>query len=147
MNTTAYITLVISLIFPGYSLKQGHTEQIQCIAQAVYFESRGEPVACQFDVAHVIMNRKKSGRYPDNTCEIAWAKSQFVSLKPGRKIEDTFAWKKALVVAVGAYTGMVPDDTKGATNFYANSGPNGISYNPWPRLKQTKDCAHHRFLK
>jgi N-acetylmuramoyl-L-alanine amidase len=41
-----------------------------CVAVAVYFESRGEPVAGQVAVAHVIRNRIEDPRYPDNACDV-----------------------------------------------------------------------------
>src|SRR4051812_39247718 len=35
-----------------------------CLASAVYFESRGEPIEGQLAVANVVLNRAASGRYP-----------------------------------------------------------------------------------
>ena len=40
----------------------------KCLADAIYFESRGEPVRGQIAVAQVILNRAFSGHYPDNVC-------------------------------------------------------------------------------
>jgi spore germination cell wall hydrolase CwlJ-like protein len=39
-----------------------------CLAEAVYFESRGEPKRGQIAVAQVVMNRVFSGFYPNNVC-------------------------------------------------------------------------------
>ena len=38
----------------------------KCLADAVYFEARGEPLRGQMAVAQVIMNRVFSGYYPNN---------------------------------------------------------------------------------
>ena len=41
-----------------------------CLTQAVYFESRGEPVAGQYAVAEVVMNRVASSQFPNNVCAV-----------------------------------------------------------------------------
>ena len=41
-----------------------------CLALAVYFEARSEPIAGQLAVAQVIENRVASRHYPDNACEV-----------------------------------------------------------------------------
>lgn len=40
----------------------------KCLAEAVYFESRGEAVRGQMAVAQVVMNRVFSGKYPGTVC-------------------------------------------------------------------------------
>ncbi|EJN15137.1 Cell Wall Hydrolase [Bradyrhizobium sp. YR681] len=40
----------------------------KCLAEAVYFESRGEAVRGQIAVAQVVLNRVFSGKYPDTVC-------------------------------------------------------------------------------
>lgn len=40
----------------------------KCLADAIYFESRGEAVRGQMAVAQVVMNRVFSGKYPDTVC-------------------------------------------------------------------------------
>jgi spore germination cell wall hydrolase CwlJ-like protein len=44
----------------------------KCLAEAVYFESRGEAVRGQIAVAQVVMNRVFSGKYPDNVCGVVY---------------------------------------------------------------------------
>lgn len=41
-----------------------------CLSEALYFEARGETVKGQFAVAEVILNRVKSGRFPDSVCGV-----------------------------------------------------------------------------
>jgi len=43
---------------------------LMCVAVAIYFESRGEPVAGQVAVAHVIRNRMEDPRY--QTMRVMW---------------------------------------------------------------------------
>jgi spore germination cell wall hydrolase CwlJ-like protein len=44
----------------------------KCLANAVYFESRGEPVRGQIAVAQVVMNRVFSPFYPNNVCDVVY---------------------------------------------------------------------------
>ena len=44
----------------------------KCLAEAVYFESRGEPKRGQIAVAQVVMNRVFSGYYPNNVCGVVY---------------------------------------------------------------------------
>ncbi len=44
----------------------------KCLAEAVYFESRGEAVRGQIAVAQVVMNRVFSGKYPTTVCGVVY---------------------------------------------------------------------------
>jgi spore germination cell wall hydrolase CwlJ-like protein len=44
----------------------------KCLANAIYFESRGEPVKGQIAVAQVVMNRVFSGYYPSDVCGVVY---------------------------------------------------------------------------
>jgi spore germination cell wall hydrolase CwlJ-like protein len=44
----------------------------KCLAEAVYFESRGETKRGQIAVAQVVMNRVFSGYYPTNVCGVVY---------------------------------------------------------------------------
>ncbi|MFC5067205.1 cell wall hydrolase [Flaviflagellibacter deserti] len=44
----------------------------KCLSEAVYFEARGEPLKGQYAVAQVVMNRTRSGYYPDNVCAVVY---------------------------------------------------------------------------
>lgn len=44
----------------------------KCLAEAVYFESRGEAVRGQIAVAQVVLNRAFSGFYPNNVCGVVY---------------------------------------------------------------------------
>jgi spore germination cell wall hydrolase CwlJ-like protein len=44
----------------------------KCLADAIYFESRGEPKRGQIAVAQVVMNRVFSGYYPSNVCGVVY---------------------------------------------------------------------------
>jgi len=41
-----------------------------CLATAIYFEARSEPLDGQVAVANVIMNRVASDKFPNSPCEV-----------------------------------------------------------------------------
>ena len=46
------------------------TPEWRCLAEALYFEARGEGLVGQVAVAEVILNRVDSGAYPDTVCGV-----------------------------------------------------------------------------
>lgn len=48
------------------------SKQEMCLAEALYFEARGEPVQGQIAVAEVILNRTQSARFPDTVCDVVY---------------------------------------------------------------------------
>lgn len=45
-------------------------DDLMCLAEAVYFESKNEPKRGQRAVAHVIVNRTKNERFPSTVCGV-----------------------------------------------------------------------------
>jgi N-acetylmuramoyl-L-alanine amidase len=77
-------------------------EQFQCLASAVYFESRGEPLEGQLAVAEVILNRVASGRFRSTICDVVTQPSQFSFVRGGRIPEPnraSSAWARAVAIA------------------------------------------------
>lgn len=64
-------------IFPSPALRLGldgadRARAEKCLAEAIYFESRGEPRRGQIAVAQVIVNRVFSGYYPNDVCKAVY---------------------------------------------------------------------------
>jgi spore germination cell wall hydrolase CwlJ-like protein len=51
---------------------KARAKQEKCLAEAVYFEARGEAVRGQIAVAQVVMNRVFSGYYPTTVCGVVY---------------------------------------------------------------------------
>ena len=45
-------------------------KQMSCLAEALYFEARGEPIKGQLAVGEVILNRVEDMRYPNSICKV-----------------------------------------------------------------------------
>jgi len=50
----------------------GRAKAEKCLADAIYFEARGEPVRGQIAVAQVVLNRTFSGKYPNTVCGVVY---------------------------------------------------------------------------
>jgi spore germination cell wall hydrolase CwlJ-like protein len=73
-----------------------------CLANAVYFEARGEPIEGQLAVAEVVLNRAASGRYPTDLCDVVKQPWQFSFVRNGRfptADKASEAWRKAVAIA------------------------------------------------
>ncbi|HEY7297125.1 MAG TPA: cell wall hydrolase [Xanthobacteraceae bacterium] len=51
---------------------EGRGKAEKCLADAIYFEARGEPVRGQIAVAQVVLNRAFSGYYPETVCGVVY---------------------------------------------------------------------------
>lgn len=76
-------------------------DSLQCLAGAVYFESKGEPLVGQLAVAEVIINRAKSGRFPSDVCDVVTQRGQFSFVRGGHipAISAGKAYRTAIAVA------------------------------------------------
>jgi spore germination cell wall hydrolase CwlJ-like protein len=78
------------------------SRELECLAGAIYFESKSESLQGQLAVGHVIANRAKSGRFPSSYCGVVFQRSQF-SFVRGRSLPAIARggqqWKNAVAVA------------------------------------------------
>jgi len=99
------------------------SEEANCVATAVYFEARGESPEGQLAVAHVVMNRAASGKYPSSWCGTVKQRAQFSFVRHGRfPAIDTasYAWRKAQAVTRLAITNAVPSLPTDVLWYHAN---------------------------
>ncbi|MEZ6001949.1 cell wall hydrolase [Hyphomonas sp.] len=101
--------------------------EAHCMAQAIYYESRNEPLAGQLAVAEVISNRMRDHRYPDTACGVVFQGAtrttgcQFTFTCDGalgRKPKGT-AWEQAQEIAAHVLMNLAEDRTGGATHYHA----------------------------
>ena len=80
----------------------GTGEEFDCLASAVYYESRGEPLDGQLAVAEVILNRVRSGRFRSTVCDVVKQPSQFSFVRRGvipTAPRDSVSWQRAAAIA------------------------------------------------
>ena len=94
----------------------------RCLAGAIYFEAKGEPLAGQLAVAEVILNRAKSGRYPPDVCSVITQRGQFSFVRGGKIPEidtDRRSYRTAVAVARVALNDMWDSNASDAMFFNA----------------------------
>jgi len=88
----------------------------KCLADAVYFEARGEPEKGQEAVAQVVMNRVFSGYYPNDVCGVVYQNAnrhlacQFTFACEGKdlnKIDEPDMWEQAKRIAKDTLDGKI----------------------------------------
>jgi len=104
------------------------TKAEKCLADAIYFESRGEPVRGQIAVAQVVMNRVFSPFYPNDVCGVVYQNAhrhlacQFTFACDGKPetVDEPDAWKRAQEIARQTLDGKLwlPNIGK-ATHYHA----------------------------
>jgi len=98
------------------------SDDMKCLAQAVYFESRGEPLAGQLAVAEVVINRSKSGYYPADYCSVITQRAQFSFVRRGvipQADESSLAWRRAKAIAEIAQQNLWNSEAHDALYFHA----------------------------
>lgn len=99
------------------------TEQMRCLAGAVYFESRGEPLYGQLAVAEVVINRAADRRWPASYCGVVYQRAQFSFVRGGRMPNirtSSTAWARAKAVARIAHQRLWASEASDAVYFHAN---------------------------
>jgi len=122
------------------------TDQMQCLAGAVYFESRGEPLAGQLAVAQVVINRSEDARWPTSYCGVVYQRAQFSFVKNGRMPRirtSTAAWQRAKAIAQIAHEGLWESEAGEAVYFHATYVRPKWSY----RKQRTAKIDTHIFYR
>jgi hypothetical protein len=100
----------------------------KCLANAIYFESRSEPIRGQMAVAQVVVNRAFSGFYPNDICGVVYQNAhrhlscQFTFACDGKSkaITERGHWARAVRIAKQTLDGQiyVPEVAK-STHYHA----------------------------
>lgn len=125
--------------------------QHSCLAQAVYYEARGETQRGQLAVAEVVMNRVRSSAYPNSICGVVYQGSERVtgcqftftcdgSLKARPRGR---AWDRAQRLATAVMLGYARPVTQHATHYHTTE------VNPvWSAgLVETTQIGTHLFYR
>jgi spore germination cell wall hydrolase CwlJ-like protein len=95
--------------------------ELSCLAGAVYFESKGEPLSGQLAVANVIINRTTSGRFPASICSVVKQPGQFSFVRGGRipAVGSNAQYRTATAIAKIALADAWADPAPKALYFHA----------------------------
>ena len=124
--------------------------ETSCLAEALYYEARGEGVIGEKAIAEVVVRRTHRAGFPHSICGV-------VHQGTGTACQFSFAcdgtldrpkamgeWRRAVRLATRIITGAVPltNLTEGAISFHAAS----IQAN-WPGMVKTVQIGNHVFYR
>jgi spore germination cell wall hydrolase CwlJ-like protein len=118
--------------------------QHDCLAGAVYFEAKGEPLIGQLSVADVIINRARSGRFPASLCGVVKQRGQFSFVRGGRIpaiARSSAAWRTAVGVARVALQDLADSPAPKALFFHARR------VSPGWKLTRVATVGNHIFYR
>lgn len=130
-------------------------EHVQCMAKAIYFESKNEPLVGQLAVGFVVKNRSNDVRFPNDICEVVHEgpknsngtmvrnMCQFSWYCDGVKevIHDKESWRRAMFLSELILSEQMIDITEGALFFHANT------VRPGWKFKRVAIIGNHIFYK
>ncbi len=118
--------------------------EAECLARAVYWESRGEPLSGQLAVAEVIINRARSGRFAPTLCGVVRQPSQFSFVRRGaipQPPSSSRDWHIAVAIARIATDRLAEGGAPSALFFHARR------INPRWRLTRVATVGNHVFYR
>ena len=120
------------------------SRELECLAGAIYFESKSESLKGQLAVGHVIANRAASGRFPTSYCGVVYQRSQF-SFVRGRSMPPIarggLQWKNAVAIARIVDQKLAPTPVSKALFFHARR------VSPGWRLTRVATLGNHVFYR
>ena len=116
---------------------------LSCMAGAIYYEAKGEPLAGQLAVADVIINRTKSGRFPKSICSVVLQRGQFSFVRGGRipAIASNAAYRTAVAIARVAMADAWNSPAPEAMYFHARH------VSPGWRMTKIASIGNHVFYR
>jgi len=120
------------------------SRELNCLAGAIYFESKGETLPGQLAVGRVVVARSKSGRFPSSYCGVVFQPSQF-SFVRGQSMptikKNSRSWRNAVAIAHIAHEGSWRSPVEGALFFHATH------VSPQWRLTRIARVDNHVFYR
>ena len=145
-------------IEPPKKLTKVEKQQVECLAQNVYYEAGYEPTKGQIAVAMVTLNRVKSGLFPksicgtmtqktEDTCQFSWYCDDYKRIKAASyryTNNEKQAFEHARSVALYTYLNYkhIQDVTHGALFFHSKDVTPS-----WKNVKRTTVIGNHIFYK
>lgn len=118
-------------------------QDLTCLAGAIYFESKGEPLSGQLAVAEVIINRAKSGRFGSSICGVVKQRGQFSFVRGGQipAVANNRDYRTAIAVAQVAMGDDWESPAPNALYFHARR------VSPSWRMQKVASIGNHVFYR
>jgi spore germination cell wall hydrolase CwlJ-like protein len=127
------------------------SRDLDCLAQAVYYEARGEGLSGMQAVAQVVLNRARHPAFPKSVCGVVYqgaarhvgCQFSFVCDGSMRRGKEPGAWRRAREVAARAMGGYVMASVGNATHFHTT----GVSPKWRNHLMRVAQVGTHVFYR
>jgi len=145
-------------IEPPKKLTKVEKQQVECLAQNIYYEAGYESTKGQIAVAMVTLNRVYSGAYPksicgtmtqktEETCQFSWYCDDYKRIKAEayrytKHEKEAFANSRAIALYVYTNYKKIEDVTQGALFFHTKQVSPG-----WQNVRVTTVIGNHIFYK
>jgi spore germination cell wall hydrolase CwlJ-like protein len=126
------------------------SRDLECLAQAVYYEARGETASGQAAVAQVVLNRVRHPAFPKSICAVVFQGARTPSCQFSFACDgashhpiDSLAWRRAEKIAASALDGAVAAEVGNATHFHVA----GLNTGWGPSLLKVAQIGSHIFYR
>jgi spore germination cell wall hydrolase CwlJ-like protein len=154
----AHTETIHKKIEPPKKLTKVEKQQVECLAQNVYYEAGYEPTKGQIAVAMVTLNRVKSGLFPksicgtmtqktEQTCQFSWYCDDYKRIKAesyryNKNEKQVFEHARSVALYTYLNHKHMKDVTNGALFFHSKD----VSPS-WSNMKRTVIIGNHIFYK
>ena len=139
-SASSGLPALVEMAAVDHQIAAAEPAELDCLATAVWFESRGEALEGQLAVAQAVVNRARSGRWGQGICGVIKAPRQF-NFKIDQVKRSTATFTTAMAVARIAVAGLWHDIAEGAHSFHA------ARLSPGWRLKRVAKVGNHVFYR
>jgi N-acetylmuramoyl-L-alanine amidase len=111
----------LSALVASIDYRAPESEELRCLASAIYYESKGESLEGQLAVAHVVLARADSGRFASTNCGVLTQRGQFSFVRGGvvPTPRESNQWRTAVAIARIAIEEQWNNPVPGAMFFHA----------------------------
>lgn len=154
----AHTQTLFNKIVPPKKLTKVEKQQVECLAQNVYYEAGYEPTKGQIAVAMVTLNRVHSGLFPksicgtmaqkvEDTCQFSWYCDDYKRVKAAayrytKHEKEVFEHSRAVALYTYLNYKNIKDVTHGAMFFHSKDVKPG-----WPNMHTTAVIGNHIFYR
>ena len=134
----------LSQLVEDFAAAETPDQETDCLARAVYYESKGEPLNGQLTVADVIINRSRSGRFASTICGVVRQPGQFSFVRRGHiptPPAGSRQWRVAVAIARIAMQDLADGGAPRALFFHARR------VNPRWRHTRVATIGNHVFYR
>lgn len=125
--------------------------EVNCLAEAVYYEARSERLAGQKAVAEVVLNRVKSKHFPNTVCGVVYQGAErttgcqfsFTCDGSTAKLPYGVHWERSQTVSEHMIMGASAPLTRRSTHYHTTD----VSPKWAPLLRQTRQFDTHVFYR